>query len=61
MAMVPIFGLSGQCAGPSELKFACASVHALCPSAASGLTVKPGGRVTTDACKADGVAANPSG
>ena len=41
--------------------FACASVHALCPSAASGLTVKPGGRVTTVDCSADGVAANPSG
>src|SRR5271155_3807793 len=45
MLIVPILALSGHCAGPSEWKLASALVHSVCPSAASGLMVRPGGRV----------------
>ena len=55
--IVPILALSGHSPGASVSKFACASLQAVCPSAASGLIVSPGGRVTiTDfACEGDGV------
>ena len=56
---MPILALSGHSAGPSELKLACASVHIVCPSAASGLTVRPSGRVTTAFFISDGDAAKP--
>ena len=51
---VPIFALSGQCAGPSVPKLASASVQARWPSAASGLIVKPSGRVTAAERISDG-------
>src|ERR1700720_2762357 len=57
---LPIFELSGQPAGPSESKFAWASLQALWPSAASGLIVKPGGRVTIADLISEGVVAKPS-
>ena len=41
------------------LKFACASVQAVCPSAASGLIVRPGGRVTNTALASDGDGVKP--
>ena len=41
--------LSGHSPGPSLPKFAWASVHIVCPSAASGLIVNPSGRVTITA------------
>ena len=55
--IVPILALSGHSPGPSLLKFACGSLQAVCPSAASGLIVSPAGRLTiTDfACEGDGV------
>ena len=54
---VPILELSGQLAGPSESKLAWASVQSLWPSAASGLIVKPGGRVTVADLISEGEAA----
>ncbi len=57
---VPILELSGQFAGPSEPKLACASVQAVCPSAASGLIVSPSGRVTIADLICEGETANPS-
>ena len=57
---MPIFALSGQFAGPSDPKFASASVQARWPSAASGLIVRPSGRVTIDARSSDGVVARLS-
>jgi hypothetical protein len=46
ISKVPIFEVSGHCAGPSLSKLASASRQAVWPSAASGLIVKPGGKVT---------------
>ena len=56
---VPILALSGQSAGPSEPKFAWASVHVVWPSAASGLIVKPSGRVDDRCSSSEGEAAKP--
>ena len=52
-------GLIGTLAGPSEPKLAWASVQAVCPSAASGLIVKPSGRVTDADLISEGEAAKP--
>src|ERR1700753_2715983 len=57
MAKVPIFDWSGQLAGPSEPKLAWASEQAVWPSAASGLMVRPGGRVTVADFSSEGEAA----
>ena len=54
---VPILELSGHSAGPSEPKLAWASVQAVWPSAASGLIVKPAGRVTVADLISEGEAA----
>src|SRR3954452_18005018 len=61
MPIVPTLALSGQFDGPSESKFACASVQALWPSAASGLIVTPGGRVTVTPRSSDWEGFSPSG
>src|SRR5664279_1551818 len=60
IAKVPILELLGQADGPSEPKLACASLQALWPSAASGLMVKPDGKVTIDDLISDGEAEKPS-
>ena len=59
IAKVPIFELSGQSAGASVPKLAWASVQALWPSAASGLIVRPGGKVTIADSDLRGEAAKP--
>jgi hypothetical protein len=56
---VPIFALSGQAEGPSTPNLASASVQALCPSAASGLIVRPSGSVRIAERMFDGEAAVP--
>ena len=59
IANVPIFELSGHSAGPSVSKLASSSEQAVCPSAASGLIVKPGGRVTVADLTSEGELAKP--
>ena len=57
---MPIFELSGQAPGRSVPKPAWASLQAVWPSAASGLIVRPGGRVSTAERSVDGEEAVPS-
>src|SRR5829696_5400794 len=60
MSKRPIFELSGHSAGLSLPQFACTSVHAVCPSAASGLIESPSGRSTSTDRIEDGVGDGPS-